>query len=564
MKFTAGMMVTPNVRIERLLGEGAMGSVWVADHLTLQTKVAVKFMNDQLAVENPEVLGRFTREARAAAQIKSPHVVQVYDTGVIEDGTPYIVMELMEGESLGERLDRVGKLSLRQTAQVVSQVAKALAAAHKLGIVHRDIKPDNVFLVPTDDGKLIKVLDFGIAKQTRVPEARKLTMDGMMIGTPEYMCRDQMLKGGDVDARSDMWALAVVAYECLTGDVPFAGETIPVICARILEGRFKPVSQIRPDLPKEVDRWFEASLHVDPEKRFKGAKEMATAFVRIAAERTSLLDDDLGESGPFTVPPPPAEEMASGPDAARTTLRQGSTLSGMGSRADWSEDAPFSTGRPVQRSESTVTPPGGFGFPIAGGLGSAAADEGSAAGRSRSPTFGGSSSLIAIPRPRRLARVVGAIIAAVVTAGVGAAVVVLRSGGPPASDAKENGAAAAARPPDPPERKGVTVKPAEVPAGGKDVEPTEPARGAHSDIEPDGNGHPPEATAPPRPLPIPAKPAPPAIAKATAPPPPAPPFPAPPPPVAPAKPAEKPAPPPPAPKPPTKSSKVISPDAMGF
>ncbi len=142
-----GTKVTPNVKLDRLLGQGGMGSVWTADHLTLGTQVAVKFIDPELVKEHPTLRSRFTREAKAAAVIKSPHVVRVFDHGEVEDGTSFIVMELLEGESLFDRLERAGPLSFSETVELLSQTAKALRKAHKLGIVHRDLKPDNLFLV---------------------------------------------------------------------------------------------------------------------------------------------------------------------------------------------------------------------------------------------------------------------------------------------------------------------------------------------------------------------------------------------------------------------------------
>jgi len=178
------MMVTPSVRLVRPLGRGGMGSVWVADHLTLRTQVAVKFISAEVLERGGRsILTRFEREAQAAAQIRSEHVVHIHDLGVMDGGTPYIVMELLDGESLGHRLKRARSLPADQVRLVVAQVAKALGAAHELGIIHRDIKPDNIFLVKRDDEPLVKVLDFGIAKQTQVASYRrydrKLWIGGM-------------------------------------------------------------------------------------------------------------------------------------------------------------------------------------------------------------------------------------------------------------------------------------------------------------------------------------------------------------------------------------------------
>jgi len=313
MDVGVGTLVTPNVRLVRPIGEGAMGEVWLADHLTLETQVAVKFINEDVASDAPSSLDRFRREASAAAKIKSPHVVQTFDQGVMEDGTPYIVMELLHGESLGDRLDRVARLTMRQTAMVVSQVSKALRAAHRAGIIHRDIKPENIYLIPFEDGKLIKVLDFGIAKQTRMPESRRLTQDGLLIGTPEYMCRDQIVKLGAVDFRSDLWALAVVAYECLTGSLPFDGPTLGMVCANIINSKYTPATALREDLPPDVDAWFERALHAKPEERFESAKEMAASFLRLLPTRIADIEADLFDSdgAGFSIAPGAHPQMAS-------------------------------------------------------------------------------------------------------------------------------------------------------------------------------------------------------------------------------------------------------------
>lgn len=297
-------MVTANVRLLSPIGEGAMGEVWLAEHLTLETHVAVKFIHANVPANRDEAVARFRREAAVAAKIRSPHIVQVFDQGVMDEGTPYIVMELLEGESLEARLERVGRLTMRQTAQIVSQVAKGLRAAHKVGIVHRDIKPANIFLVPVEDGKLIKLVDFGIAKTLRMPESRKLTQDGLLIGTPEYICRDQIASASEANDQSDMWSLAVVAYECLVGEVPFGGSTVGMVCANVLMGKFAPPSQVRSDVPPDIDAWFSRCFDPEPAKRFASAREMALEFVRMLPRVTDIEADLLDTSGPrFSQPP---------------------------------------------------------------------------------------------------------------------------------------------------------------------------------------------------------------------------------------------------------------------
>ncbi len=267
----AGMMAAPNIRLERVLREGGMGSVWVAEHLGLKTRVAVKFMLLQQS-KSEEATTRFSREASAAAQIKSPHVVQVFDHGVNEKGMAYIVMELLEGEDLGTRLQRRGSLPLPEVTAIITQAAKAMSKAHSSGVVHRDIKPDNIFLMDVDGELFVKVLDFGVAKTT-VEKAMNMTSTGVMMGTPFYMAPEQMANAKNAVPQSDLWSLAVVAYEALTGKLPFQGETVAGLAIAVERGKFQPPTEVVKGLPKAIDTWFLRVLQREPEKRFNTARE---------------------------------------------------------------------------------------------------------------------------------------------------------------------------------------------------------------------------------------------------------------------------------------------------
>lgn len=281
MQPAPGILINPRVRLLRALDEGAMGTVWVAEHLTLHTEVAVKFVSTEL-LEQDDILERFQREARAAAQIKSPNVVQMLDHGVTDEGVPYIVMELLDGQTLADLLDQQEELGLYETALIVTQVARALAKAHVLGIIHRDIKPENIFLLEENEEtsgmeeQQVKVLDFGIAKHVEVPES--LTVPGMVIGTPGYMCPDQILDSKEVDQAADLWSLAVVAYVCLTGELPFYGETMAKLVGAHVKGEFTPVSAVRTDVPETVDDFFCRAFDKNRDERFNTAVELATAF----------------------------------------------------------------------------------------------------------------------------------------------------------------------------------------------------------------------------------------------------------------------------------------------
>ncbi|MDI1450585.1 serine/threonine-protein kinase [Polyangium sp. 6x1] len=311
-----GQQITPTLRLQRLLGKGGMGSVWIADHLALGTQVAVKFMSPTY-VENASLVQRFRTEAMAAAQIKSPHVAQVFDHGFTVDGTPYIVMELLEGEDLKRRIRREGPLPLKDVALVVSQASKALARAHALSIVHRDIKPDNIFLCNLDGETFVKLLDFGIAKMG--PDGSLgATTTGSMMGTPLYMSPEQLLSARRVDHRSDLWSIAVVAYHAITGRVPFHGETVGSLSVAVHTGAFHLPSALRPDVPPAVDAWFQRTLRRDPAERYASAKEMAEALEQaiLGAPSPYAVTGGVARGSLHTHPEPTPAPYSGGPTPA--------------------------------------------------------------------------------------------------------------------------------------------------------------------------------------------------------------------------------------------------------
>ncbi len=291
-EFQAGRILADRYQLVSLIGQGGMGSVWRAEHLTLGSAVAVKLIDPQIA-HSKEAQARFVREARAAASLRSPHVVQVLDYGV--DEVPFIVMEMMVGESLSERLERVGKLSPAETARILTDVARALAKAHEAGIVHRDLKPDNVFLVENDDVEVAKVLDFGVARVSEFSaENAGMTSTGAVLGTPYYMSPEQAEGLKVVDHRTDIWALTVMAYECLLGARPFTGDSLGgvflAICVRDI-----PVPSHVGQVPTGFDEWFHKGTSRALEQRFATAREAASELRAIC----------LGES---------AQGRLSGPD----------------------------------------------------------------------------------------------------------------------------------------------------------------------------------------------------------------------------------------------------------
>ena len=290
-----------------------MGEVWLGKHLTLHTEVAVKFVTEEYA-QNPAIRERFAREAAAAAKVKSPHIVQVFDHGFTPDDSPYIVMELLQGEELNDRLQRTRTVSLPELVAIVRQTCKGLSKAHQAGIVHRDIKPHNVFLTEADGDVFVKVLDFGIAKEAD-QAASSMTQTGSMLGTPYYMSPEQIQNSKNV--RFDLWALAVLAYEALTGAKPFDGESIGAISFAIFEGTFAPPSTHVPGLPASIDSWFMRAFAKRPADRFQSAREFADAFVAaVPADSRSMrpgpMNDEHTAEFPVISPKnmPSLEELA--------------------------------------------------------------------------------------------------------------------------------------------------------------------------------------------------------------------------------------------------------------
>ena len=262
-----GRIIAGKYRLVRELGRGGMGSVWVAEHTTLGMRVAIKLIDR--SYPSADLRRRFEQEARAAASLQSPHVVQVFDYGV--DGiTPYLVMELLDGRSLAQRLHDEVLLTPAATFTVVSHVVHAISRAHEVGFVHRDLKPDNVFLVDTADHLLVKVLDFGVAKSL-VGSNAELTRAGALMGTPAYASPEQ-IEGKPIDARSDLWGLGVITFQCLTGCLPFTRPTLPALLNAICREPLVVPSQVA-EVPQGFDEWFARALERDPERRFQTAQE---------------------------------------------------------------------------------------------------------------------------------------------------------------------------------------------------------------------------------------------------------------------------------------------------
>jgi eukaryotic-like serine/threonine-protein kinase len=307
-------------RLERQLGKGGMGSVWLAEHLALRSWVAVKLMDPAIAA-TPEGAERFRREAQAAATLRSAHVVQVLDFGVHET-TPYLVMELLHGESLAGCLEREKRLTPEHTVHVLTQVARALGRAHAAGIVHRDLKPDNIFLVREDDQELVKILDFGIAKTPQSQFGGMETRTGVTMGTPYYMSPEQAEGKRAVDFRTDLWAMAVIASECMTGARPFDGSTFGELLLNICARPIPLPSSQGLTLPG-LDAWFAKATNRDAEQRFASAQELVNGLRDVVAGTASPQAFATPNTAPGVVP----TSMMTAPGAAVTATSSNSSQS---------------------------------------------------------------------------------------------------------------------------------------------------------------------------------------------------------------------------------------------
>jgi serine/threonine-protein kinase len=294
MQLAPGTWITPTVRLVRPLDAGGMSTVWVAADMRLQTQVAVKILARQL-LSDEGARTRFEREGRLPSAIGSPHLVQTYDQGVLPDGTPFIVMEWLEGETLKHRLMREHRTSLRATVSVVDQIARCMVRAHAIGVVHRDIKPDNVFLLRHQHEILVKILDFGVAKHLGEDTLGTLTRRDETLGTPGYMSPEQLRNAASVDHRADLWSVAVMTYRMLLGALPFIGPDFPSICLAIIQGRYEAPSSFDQAWPRGLDAWFARCFQTDRARRHESAADLAAEL--------SLALAPLGETSPAGVPP---------------------------------------------------------------------------------------------------------------------------------------------------------------------------------------------------------------------------------------------------------------------
>jgi serine/threonine protein kinase len=323
-----GDVIAGRYRLERLLGKGGMGFVWAATHLVTRRWVAVKVLGP--LGERPDMRRRFVREARAAAAVEHPNVIDIYDVFEIDDGTPVMVMALLRGETLDSRLDAEGSLSLEATLRILLPVVSAVGTAHARGVVHRDLKPENVFLAREDGREVVKVLDFGIAKVAgdEALDAGTITSPGTMLGTPCYMAPEQAFGERDIDHRADLWSIGVLLYETLTGERPVEGENLGQVLKRILSQGMPSIAERLPDLPAPIADLVSRLLSYDRQQRPADLREVHEVLSRFtplqvpafdAPSQRPVRDSDIGPTGRH-------------PDEARTLYLTPADPLGMGTR----------------------------------------------------------------------------------------------------------------------------------------------------------------------------------------------------------------------------------------
>jgi serine/threonine protein kinase len=278
-----GTVLADKLRVVRVLGTGAMGVVYEVEHTLTRHRRAVKVLNAEMLSRAP-VVTRFLREASAAGHIGNRHIVETFDAGRLAGGEPYIVMELLHGETLADRLERDKRLPLADLVDIVGQACDGVQAAHDAGIVHRDLKPENIFLLVTGGPPFVKILDFGVSKFARaLTDGNLVTREGAALGTPYYMSPEQVTGAPGIDGRADVYALGVILYECAAGERPFEAAAFPLLCARIHDGRPKNLGELRPDLPTGFVAVVQRAMTKERDQRFATARELGAALAGFGA-----------------------------------------------------------------------------------------------------------------------------------------------------------------------------------------------------------------------------------------------------------------------------------------
>lgn len=328
-EWVVGSTIAGKFTVLGLRGRGGMGDVLQVEHAFTKRIGALKVLNRECAAQ-PALVERFIREASAAGRIGSPHIVEMFDAGISPEGLPYIFMELLIGQSLEDVLGSRGALPLPEALDLVLQAAEGLGAAHRAGIIHRDVKPANLFAVDQAGTPLVKVLDFGISKFNLPDPSGPLTVVGTAMGTPLYMSYEQLLSSNSVDLRTDVYALGVVLYECLTARHPFNAETLVALSVSIQRGEFSPVSRLRPDVPKTIDSFFASCLSPIREQRPKDMAELCAALRHYVTPNAT----------PFVASAVMGANAAPGPMLAATQIAHETPFGGLAAAGQFASEVP--------------------------------------------------------------------------------------------------------------------------------------------------------------------------------------------------------------------------------
>ncbi len=343
-----GSILASKYRILRLIGRGGMAEVYAAHHELLHQTVALKVLLPE-AADTPQATTRFINEARAAARIRGENIATVMDVGTLDDGSAFMVLEYLEGSDLEAYAKERGPLQLLEVVDYVLQALQAIAQAHAKGIVHRDLKPSNLYLArQPDGGSVVKVLDFGISKALRSAEAvdGNSTSTQAILGSPFYMSPEQARSAKTVDARTDIWAIGVTLYRLLTGAMPFKGETLTELLLSIVQDTPRPLRELRPDLPAEVEGIVDHCLRKDRTQRFETVADLASALQPFggsdAARIAGRVSRTLAAVAPTEPPPPMPGISEGGPQVAQPS--KGNAVSpGPATTASWAESSASAT-----------------------------------------------------------------------------------------------------------------------------------------------------------------------------------------------------------------------------
>ena len=306
-----GRVLSSRFRVLRLVASGGMASVYEAEDLAGGGTGALKLLRAHCR-RQPDAVERLSREAAAATRISDPHIVRTLDAGKLSDGEPFVFMELLNGQSLERLLSQRGRLPIAEAVDIAAQAARGLRAAHTAGVLHRDIKPPNLFITAGESGRgrRVKLLDFGVSK---LSDLVSLTREGFALGTFSYMPPEQMMSAKRVDARADLYALGVVLYQCVTGRLPFMARSLHALMRAMEVEEYTRVSRLRPDAPPELDALIERSLRADPRARYAEAAELEADLERLCRRATPLPMLVVGPAEPTPRAPTPAPHTTPAP-----------------------------------------------------------------------------------------------------------------------------------------------------------------------------------------------------------------------------------------------------------